>query len=110
MADTFFTVEGNTSPALEIELKRKKVPISLVDASSVEMTIKNQNTNVVTNTGHKTCSIIDADDGVISYNIQSGDFPSPDVSYTCEVKIIWNSGATERMYNKLNVSIRPNDD
>lgn len=105
MAITYFTVEENTAPAIEITLKRNGTAIDLT-GSTIDLIIQNPKTKRVTNAGHQTCSIID-DDGIIGYEVQEGDLPNPNIDYLAEVKITYPDSTVERIYDILQISIRP---
>lgn len=102
---TYFTVEDNTAPALEITLNRNGSPINL-DGATVTLAIQNKKTKEITNTGHQTCSIADPDSGSIAYQVEVDDFPDPNVDYLAEIKIVHSSGRSERIYDLISVSLR----
>lgn len=106
MALTYFTVEDNTAPALQITLKRNNRPIDLT-GSTVTLAIQNKKTKAITNTGHQNCALVNDEGGIISYPVEDGDFDDPAVDYLAEVKIIYSSGKEERIYDMLNISVRP---
>lgn len=103
---TYFTVEENTAPAIEITLNRNNTPIDLTGAT-VTMAIQNKKTKAITNAGHQNCTVILADEGVITYLVEINDFPDPNVDYLAEIKITHSSGRVERLYDLINVSVRP---
>lgn len=106
MALTYFTVEDNSAPSLQITLKRNRHAIDLT-GSVVEMAIQNKKTKEITNDGHQTCALVNDEEGIMSYPVEVGDFPDPSVDYLAEVKITYSSGKVERIYDQLVVSVRP---
>lgn len=105
----YLTVQGNTAPAIELSLRRKRtrLPIDLTNASSVTFVIQNLKTKTVTNLGHEACTIIDAANGVIVYEAEETDFPSHRTDYLAEVKVTYSDATKEIIYDQLKIAVRP---
>jgi len=108
----YATVKGNTAPAIIITLRRAKVPIDLTGVQSVDLIIKNPLDKEITNTGHQTCTVLDAEKGRIGYEPQSGDFPATKnkVKYISEVKITYADSTVERVFEELIIVVRLAED
>lgn len=105
MSVTYLTVKGNTAPGLEITLQRKNgSPIPLTDATSVILRLKSMRTKTIVNTGHQTCGIVDAENGIINYPVQVGDYA--DSNYKAEVKITYTDGGVRTIYDQLIIEPR----
>jgi len=105
----YLTVQGNTAPAIDLSLryKRSRQPIDLTDASSVDFIIQNIKTKAITNAGHQSCTVTDAANGSIIYEVQDGDFPNYKTDYRCEVKITYADSTKHVVYDQLIVAVRP---
>jgi hypothetical protein len=108
------TVEDNSAPPINLTLKRKVVAedgdisyavIDLTDASTVELIIRRQRTKTITNDGHQTCSIIDADAGEVRYQPEATDWPEKGL-YAAEAKITYIGGRYEIIYEQLKIKAR----
>lgn len=100
-------VVNNTTPSYGITVQNNEIDIDLTNATLVELTIVDAQTETVTNTGHKACSIVDADDGVIAYTPIVGDFPA-EGRYKGEVKVTYVGGATQTLRDYIDIVIRDN--
>lgn len=70
------TVAGNTAPPLTFFAKRDGQAISLTGASAVDLYLVDKlSGGTQTNTGHESCTIVDAPTGSLSYVRQTGDIP-----------------------------------
>lgn len=106
------TVQGNTAPDIIISLKRNKRAIDLSDASAVDFTIKHPKTKQITNSDHTTCAVLDAEAGQIGYSGEDTDFDGAKerMEFEGEVKITYDSGRIEYIYEKLILIVRlPNE-
>lgn len=97
-----FTVATNTAPALVLTATRGKVVVPL-NATTVTLIITKS--GAVTNTGHQTCTITDAPNGIVSYTRQTGDIPTAG-SYTCDLKITYADTTFEILYDQLQIIAR----
>jgi hypothetical protein len=87
------TVAGNTAPPIQLTAKRAGVVIPLSSGiSSVKLYITKAGSQ--TNTGHETCTITDAANGVVSYTRQAGDLPTKG-SYKCDLLINYSNSTNE---------------
>ena len=100
----FKIVANQTAPPFTITCKRDGTAISLVDASSVELIIKNKGTGTISQQG-KTATITTAASGIITYNNAVTDFPSKG-TYVGDVKITYSGGTTERLYKQVSWKVR----
>lgn len=100
-----YTVVGNTSPPIVINLVRsRQQPIDLTAATAVKLIIKKQGGSI-TNTGNQTASVTDATAGEITYNPSSGVFPSSG-TYLADVEITYNNATVEVVYEQLKIIAR----
>jgi len=104
----YATVKGNTAPAIKITLRRDKQPIDLTGVSSVKLIIKNPLDKEITNTSHQNCTVLDAEKGLIGYQLDAQDFPATKnkVKYIAEVKITYGDNTVERIYEELQIIVR----
>lgn len=101
MPPILLSVKDNTAPAFTVTLKRNGVVINLVGAQNVKCYLTDAQLRAQTNTGHETCSIVDAVNGVVSYTPQAGDIG--DGRFFAEFGIVNASGSTERLHEILTV-------
>lgn len=107
MSAIILDVSENTTPNYAVTVQNNEVDIDLTNVISVELIIINGKTGDVTNTGHQSCTITDADDGQVVYSPVSTDFPSAG-RYRGEVKISFTGGAIERLNETIDFAIREN--
>lgn len=104
MAVDFRVVATNTAPSYTITCKRNGTAISLADASTVTMIIKNKTTGSITQSG-KNCAITTPASGIITYTSDVTDFPSKG-KYVGDVKITYSGGGVERLYKQVTWLVR----
>jgi hypothetical protein len=79
MAEVLLTVEGNEAPDIFLQLKRNGQPINLTGLS-VDLLLKDTDTDTVVNTGHQGCTLgndsYGVEEGGVSYSPASGDLPA----------------------------------
>lgn len=95
-------VEDNTAPPLLLTLKRDGTVID-VTGCTVRLIIARGST--ITNTGHQDCTLVTPTSGIVQYDIEDGDFPSPG-TYKADVEIEYADGTIERLYDQLNIKAR----
>lgn len=100
----FSIVEENTAPAYQITCQRDGTAIDLTGAT-VDLIIENKSTGSITNAGHQGCTILTPASGIISYAAEATDFPSAG-TYVADVKITYNGGGVERLYNQVRWKVR----
>jgi len=99
---TINSVAGNTAPPLELTAQRNNVDINL-SGCTVDLIITLN--DLQTNTGHTTCTITDATNGVVQYVRQAGDIPTAD-TYLCDLKVTYGDGTSEVLYDQLKLKCR----
>jgi hypothetical protein len=105
MALVYRTVVGNTAPTIQITLKRNGTVIDLSGATGVVMAIRDEMTEVTTNSV-QTCSIVaPATGGIVSYVPAISDFPR-EGRYVGDVKVSYTDGTTEHIAEILVVIAR----
>lgn len=104
MASDFKIVNENTAPNYTITCKRDGTAISLADASTVQMIIKNKGTGSITQSG-KNCTITTPASGIITYTADSTDFPTRG-RYVGDIKIVYSGGGVEILYKQVTWSVR----
>lgn len=100
------TTVGNTSPSIQVVVKRNGVVIDLTSATNVDLAIRRESTGLTTNTGHQSCTITTAASGIVTYTPQAGDF-SFEGRYLGDVKVTFSGGGIEHIYELLLVLARP---
>jgi hypothetical protein len=105
MSEFLLWTEDNTAPNISITLQRDGSDISLSLASGVELVIANDQTGVITNTGHQGAVITDAAGGVVSYAPEAADLPDAG-RFRCDAKIAYASGKVEILHDQLVVIVR----
>lgn len=100
----FFIVENNTAPAYQITCERDGTAIDLTGAS-VDLILQNKSNATITNTGHQGCSLVTATAGIISYTALSTDFDDAG-TYVGDIKITYNGGGVEILYNQAKWKVR----
>ena len=103
MSHQLVTVQGNTGPDINIQLLRSGAPIKLARAT-VDLVLK-KGDGTVANSGHQSCTVVDADKGKIRYSVVGGDFADTG-SYTGEVQINFSGGKVEKVYETFSVEAR----
>ena len=107
MPKKLLTVEDNTAPPITITLQRKVsggTPVSIdVTDCDVDLYIKLGDT--ITNTGHTACVLTTPGTGIVTYTTQAADFATPG-TYDCEVKITYDDGTIETIYEKFTTIVR----
>lgn len=96
------TVAGNTAPPLELTCERDSVVIDL-SGCTVALIITQGTTTK--NTGHQTCTVTDAANGLVTYVRQAGDTPTAG-SYNCDLKVTYGDDTFEILYDILVLKCR----
>lgn len=104
MAVVLLNVEDNNAPNIALTLKRNGTVIDLTGAS-VDLIIKNADTNEITNAGHQACTVTDATGGIIAYVPAAGDV-SAEGRYLAEVKITYSGGKIEILHERVVIVAR----
>lgn len=99
---TLLTVAGNTAPPLELTCERSSVVIDLTGCT-VELIITQGTT--IKNTGHQSCTVTDATNGIVTYVRQTGDTPTSG-SYNCDIKVTYGDATFEILYDILVLKCR----
>jgi len=103
-------VEDDTGPDLQFTVKRNDVVVDLSTADKVELKIFSSVTALVTNNVEATdddCTIESpATGGIVTYAINSTDFPVPGV-YLGDLVITWDSGQVETQPDYVYIHVRP---
>lgn len=101
---TILLVEDNNTPAFSVTLKRNGTAIDLSGAT-VRLLIKNAQTDTITNSSNQTCTVVTAASGIVSYQPETGDFPS-EGRYIGEFKISYAGSRDEILHDRLNIIAR----
>jgi hypothetical protein len=105
MATTLKVVQLNTAPPYEITCDRDDG--TLINLTNCTVTLKLYLGSTQTNsaTGHDACTITDAAGGIVTWQPQTGDLPSPGL-YKGDVKITYIDSTFEVLYGNLKITAR----
>lgn len=95
-------VQGNTAPDFQVTVQRNG---NVVDLTGCTVSLILSLSGTVTNTGHQTCTIDDADAGVVSYRPQTGDFATAG-DYLADVKIEYADSRVEICQEQMTIGVR----
>lgn len=98
----FKTFTGDTAPVLRFTIVRKGGEVVDLTGSTVKFRIKDIVTKEVTNDSNDDCTIIDAENGICTYQINEGDLPNPGC-YIANLKVTYLIGGTESSKVEINV-------
>lgn len=100
-------VQGDTQPNPKFRVRRAGDPVDLTDAT-VKFIIRKRGGSV-TNTGHQTCTLTDADSGKCTYDLQTNDLPDA-ATYDCDLQITYLNGEIETSPRKIVITARAQQD
>ena len=104
---TLHMVEDDTAPVREFTIERDDGTIvDLTTATNVKAVIYDSVNFATTNTGHQSCTIEDAINGVVSYRFHAGDITDP-VVYFMDLVITYASGDVETNPQYIDIQVRP---
>ena len=89
-----YTFVGDTAPAINFIISRKKVGVIDLTGATVDFYIISPQTGLVTNTGHTTCTITSASVGSCTYSWVTGDIPVEGI-YDARLKVTYIGGKKE---------------
>jgi hypothetical protein len=91
---SIFTFVGDTSPAINFIISRKKLGAVDLTGTTVDFFIQNPQTGLRTNTGHTTCVITSASIGSCTYSWMDGDIPVEGI-YDARLRVTYIGGKKE---------------
>jgi hypothetical protein len=100
----FKIVEDNTAPAYTITCTRDGTALDLTSATTVTLIIQNKSTGTITQVG-KAATITTAASGIITYTADATDFPLKG-TYVADIKVTYNNGGIEILYNQAKFKVR----
>lgn len=102
---TLKSVESNTAPAFEITCERDDGTVIDLTGNTVTMKLYRRGVQTNTTSGHDTCTVTDATNGVITWQPKTGDLPSSG-TYKGDVKITYGDGTIETLYGNFLLKTR----
>lgn len=95
-------VQGNTAPDIYITVQRNG---NVVDLTGCTVDLILSLSGTIKNSGHQTCTIQDADAGIVSYQPAINDFDTAG-DYLGDVKITYSDSSVEICREQLSINVR----
>jgi hypothetical protein len=103
MSTTLKVVQSNTAPQYQITCTRDDGSIVVLTNTTVTLNLYKGSNKV--NTGHETCTIINAGSGIIGWQPQTGDLATPG-SYKGDIVVTYLDATFEILYGQLLLKAR----